>query len=125
MTTQIRTLFERGLQAFEAKDISTLTEMFAEDALFYDPHYPTPECRGKTAIKAGFEHAFGILKKPGFTICNFWGNGHSGVVEVDTHHILQDGMELNFPQVFVVETRDGLFTRFQTYVPYPPPAQPS
>ena len=30
-------------------------------------------------------------------------------------------MKLNFPQVFVAESRDGLITRLQAYVPYPPP----
>lgn len=125
MSTQIRTLLERGLQAFEAKDISALTAMFTEDALFYDPHYPTPALHGRDAIQAGFEHAFGMLQKPGFAIRNFWTNGHSGVAEVDTHHTMQNGMELDFPQVFILETRDGLITRLQAYVPYPPPAQPS
>jgi ketosteroid isomerase-like protein len=122
MSTHIRTLIERGLQAFEQKDAQALTAIFSDDAVFYDPHYPTPEMRGQAAIRQGFEFAFGTLKQPGFTIRNFWGNEHSGVVEVDTHHVLQDGVELRFPQTFVVEERDGLVTRFQAYLPYPPPA---
>jgi ketosteroid isomerase-like protein len=122
MSTHIRSLIERGLQAFEQKDIQALSAIFSDDAMFYDPHYPTPEMRGRAAIQQGFEFAFGTLDQPGFTIRNFWSNEHSGVVEVDTHHVLKDGEELRFPQAFVVETRDGLITRFQVYVPYPPPA---
>jgi ketosteroid isomerase-like protein len=121
MSTDVRTLLERGLQAFEVKDIQALSNIFASDAVFYDPHYPTPELQGKTAIRQGFEYAFSIIKQPGFTIRNFWGNGQSGVAEVDTHHVFQDNTEIRFPQVFVVEVKEELVTRFQVYVPYPPP----
>jgi hypothetical protein len=41
---------------------------------------------------------------------------------VDTHHIFQDDNEVHFPQVFVFETQNGLLSRFQAYVPYPPSA---
>lgn len=30
-------------------------------------------------------------------------------------------MKPNFPQIFVIESRDGLITRLQSYVPYSPP----
>ena len=123
MSTDIRTLLERGLQAFTAKDLPALSSIFADDAMFYDPHYPSPEARGITAIQEGFKYAFGMIKQPGFSIRNFWGNGQSGVAEVDTHHVLEDGTELRFPQVFVVEVKEDLITRFQVYAPYPPPSQ--
>jgi hypothetical protein len=121
MSTDIRKLLERGLQAFEAKDLPALSSIFADDALFYDPHYPLPDLQGKTAIAKGFEHAFGMIKQPAFNIRNFWSNGQSGVAEVDTHHVLQNGSEVRFPQVFVIEIKNDLITRFQVYAPYPPP----
>ena len=123
MSTDIRTLLERGLKAFEAKDLPALTSIFADDAVFYDPHYPSPDARGKPAIQKGFEYAFGMIKQPGFTIRNFWGNGQSGVAEVDTHHVFQDNTEVKLPQVFVIEVKEDLVTRFQVYAPYPPPSQ--
>ena len=42
-------------------------------------------------------------------------------MEVDTQHVFKGGMKIGFQQVFVIEARDGLVTRLQSYVPYPPP----
>jgi imidazoleglycerol phosphate dehydratase HisB len=79
---------------------------------------------GKAAIQQGVTFAFGMLKQPGFTIRHFWTMENTGAVEVDTHHVLENGAEVQFPQVFVFEIRDDLLSRFQSYAPYPPP-QPS
>ena len=122
MTTTTKTQVEAMLKAFEAKDTEALLDYFAEDSIFFDPHYPEPQMQGKAAIKQGFEHAFSIIAKPGFQLRNFWGNGRTAAAEVDTHHILQDGSEIRFPQVFILEMQDDLLTRLQCYVPYPPPA---
>ena len=78
--------------------------------------------QGKAAIQEGFQFAFGLLKQPGFTVHHSWSAENSGALEVDTHHIFQDGSEAHFPQAFVYKTRDNLLTRLQAYVPYPPPA---
>ncbi len=122
MTTDNRALIERLLRAFEAKNIQETVDCFAEDGLLVDPHYPEPTMRGKAAIQQGLEFAFGMLKQPGFEIRHMWSHDQSGAVEVDTHHRLQDDSEARFPQVLVFETQNGLFTRVQLYVPYPPPA---
>ena len=122
MSNDNRALIERLLRAFEAKNRQETLDCFAEESLLFDPHYPDPAMQGKAAIQQGLEFAFGIVKQPGFEIRQFWSQGQSGAVEVDTHHILQDDSEVRFPQVFVFETQNGLFTRFQAYVPYPPPA---
>jgi ketosteroid isomerase-like protein len=121
MTTATKTQVEDMLKAFEAKNVEALLTYFAEDGIFFDPHYPEPQMQGKAAIRQGFEFAFNIIQKPGFHIRNFWANEHRGAVEVDTHHIFQDGNEARFPQVFVFEMQDELLTRFQSYVPYSPP----
>jgi ketosteroid isomerase-like protein len=115
-------LVEQLLRAVETKDIEAVLACFADDAVFFDPHYPTPEMRGKVAIRQGLEFAFSVLKQPGFAIRHFWAAENDGALEVDTHHVMQDGVEAHFPQVFVFEMRGDLLGRFQSYVPYPPPA---
>ncbi|MGE5221049.1 MAG: nuclear transport factor 2 family protein [Omnitrophica WOR_2 bacterium] len=108
------------MNAFAAKNLEQVLSFFKEDALVYDPHYPIPEMRGKAAIRRGLEWGLGNMEKPGFQIRNCWLDGDKAVVEVDTDHIFKGGMRLKFPQVFVIEARDGLITRLQSYVPYPP-----
>ncbi len=120
-----RTHVEQLFAAFAAKDLDTVMALFAEDAVVFDPHYPTPLMPGKGAIRSGFEWAFGTLQQPGFTIRNFWAGENSAAVEVDTQHVMLGGLELNFPQAFVLEWRDGLISRLQAYVPYPPPPMPA
>jgi ketosteroid isomerase-like protein len=119
-----REIIERVLGAFERKDMDGVLASFADDGVLFDVHYPSPLMQGKDAIRAGMENAFGMLKQPGFTMRNVWEGENNCAVEVDTHHILQNGMEINFPQVFIMEARDGLITRLQSYVPYPPPPLP-
>ncbi len=114
-------LFQQLVAAFETRDLPAALDLFAEDAVMIDPHYPQAEMKGKAAIKQGIEWAFSNIEKPGFTVRHLWTEDDSGVVEVDTHHVFRGGMKVNFPQVFVMETRDGLITRLQSYPPYGPP----
>ena len=109
------------MDAFTAKDMNAMLHYFAEDVVLIDPHYPFPEMRGKAAITTAMEWAFGNMEKPGFRIKHIWIENGNGAVEVDTHHVFRGGMVLRFPQVFVFESRDGLITRLQSFVPYPPP----
>ena len=120
-----RAAVEQLFAAFAAKDLDVVMALFAEDAVVFDPHYPTPLMAGKAAIRSGFEWAFVGLQQPGFTIRNFWAGENNAAVEVDTHHVMMGGLELNFPQAFVLEWRDGLIGRLQAYVPYLPPAPPA
>jgi ketosteroid isomerase-like protein len=106
--------------AFEAKDLETILTFFADDAVVIDPRYPVMPLQGKVAIREGFAWAFRALKQRGFTPRHVWMDGSSGAVEVETHHRLRGGMEASFPQVFIFETRNGLITRLQAYVPYGP-----
>lgn len=115
---------EQLFAAFAAKELDAVMAQFAEESIVFDPHYPTPLMTGKAAIRSGFEWAFGALQQPGFTIRNFWAGENNAAVEVDTHHVMVGGVELKFPQAFVLEWRDGLITRLQTYEPYPPPLPP-
>ncbi len=111
---------ERLMEAFMALDLEASLDCFTDDAVVYDPHYPVPRMEGIEAIRRGFAWGIGNMEKPGFTVRHFWTDGESGAVEVDTHHVFKGGMELNFDQVFVFETKDGKITRLQSYVPYPP-----
>ncbi|MCB9452332.1 MAG: nuclear transport factor 2 family protein [Anaerolineaceae bacterium] len=108
------------IAAFMNKDLEASLALFADDAVVYDPHYPIPRMEGKPAIRQGFEWGLSNMEQPGFTVRHLWGDDTSGAVEVDTHHVFKGGMALKFDQVFVYETRDGLITRLQSYVPYPP-----
>jgi len=56
------------------------------------------------------------------TIVNYFEseNGQRAAVETATHHVVKQGMKLNFPQVFIFETADGRITRMQAYEPYGP-----
>ena len=116
-----REFIEQMFEAFASKDIEAVMAFFADDAVVFDPHYPITEMKGTAAIRQGFEWAFRNLLKPGFTIRHLWLTDDGGAVEVDTHHIFKGGMEVKFTQLFVIETRDRLLTRLQSYVPYRPP----
>jgi ketosteroid isomerase-like protein len=113
-------LLEGLLEDFATKDVSKVMGYFADDATFYDPHYPQPRMVGKEAILQGMTWAFGTIEKPGFKVRHIWLDGDTGAAEVDTHHIIKGGMESKLDQVFVFEVRDGKFTRLQSYVPYAP-----
>ncbi|NWJ48413.1 MAG: nuclear transport factor 2 family protein [Chloroflexi bacterium] len=110
----------RLLAAFENKDLQTILAAFAEDGILIDPHYPQVEMRGKAAIERGIKWGLGSLEKPGFKILRHWVNGESATFEVATHHIIRGPIKANFSQIFVVESRNGLITRLQSYPNYGP-----
>lgn len=91
--------------------------------MFIDPHYPEPEYRGPDEIRGALEWALeNIVEQPGLTIRTMWEGDDTFAVEVDTHHTMQDGTEVDFPQVFIIETGNGQVTRWQSYLPFPPSA---
>ena len=51
-----------------------------------------------------------------------WEGYDTFAVEGDTHHLMQDGIEVDFPQVFIIESEHGQVTRWQSYLPFSPPA---
>jgi ketosteroid isomerase-like protein len=115
-----KVLLEEMLKAFMNKDLPKVMSYFADDAVFFDPHYPQPRMVGKEAILQGMTWGMSSLEKPGFKLRHVWLDGNSGVAELDTHHVIRGSMETKFDQVFVFEFRNGKFTRLQSYVPYPP-----
>ena len=121
MSTINREFVGQMLGAFMDKDIETVLGFFTDDAVVVDQHYPVREMKGKAALRQGFDWAFKTLKKPGFTIRHLWIEDDTVAVEIDTHHVLNHGPDLNFPQVFVFETCNNLISRMQCYAPYGPP----
>lgn len=122
MRDQVTPLIERLFRAVEERDLDAALAMLAPDVEFFDPHYPTPQMNGHSQVRAGLEWGLSVMERFGFTIVHRFlsEDGLSGAVEVDSNHLLKAGKELSFPQVFVVETRDGLITRLRAYEPYGP-----
>lgn len=116
----ISEIAQQLVASFEGKDMPAMLALFADDAIMIDPHYPVTEMKGKAAIKQGLEWAFSNIEKPGFAIRHVWEDANSGAIEVDSFHVFRGGMKVNFPQVFILETRDGLITRLQSYPPHGP-----
>lgn len=115
-------LVVRAMAAVTAKDLDTSLALFTEDAVFFDPHYPVQKMVGKAAIKDGLIWGFGGMEKFQFDIDHYFESedGKSASIETSCHHVLKGGRSLDFPQVFVIETRDGLVSRMQAYEPYGP-----
>ncbi len=117
-----RELIQRVFDALGERDQAAMMALVADDAVFFDPHYPKPEMRGKTEIAAGIDWGLSVMKSFGFTIERYFEaeDGLSGCVEVDTHHELKNGQKLHFPQVFIVETDGERITALRAYEPYGP-----
>ena len=121
--TSEREQIEGALTAFEDRDAATASEFWAEDGVFIDPQYPESEYRGPDEVQGALEWALkNIVEQPGLTIRTVW-EGHDTVaVEVDTHHLMQDGTEVDFPRVLIIESEHGQVTRWQSYLSFPTPA---
>jgi len=122
MDTSLHDLITRTFATVKAKDLEALMSGFSEDAVVIDPHFPTPKMQGKAVITEGFREAMAAMQSFGYTIVNYFEseNGQGAAVETATHHVVKQGMKLNFSQVFVFETADGLITRMKAYEPYGP-----
>ena len=121
--TLTREQIENVLRAFEEGDTVTAAEFWAKDGVFIDPQYPEPEYSGPDEISNALDWALGnIVEKPSLTVRKVWEVDETFAIEVRTNHTMKDGSEVDFPQVFVVESEDGLITRWQSYLPFPPPS---
>jgi ketosteroid isomerase-like protein len=120
--TSLHNLVVRTFTTLEAKDLEAMMSLFADDAAVIDPHFPIPQMQGKAAIREAFREAISGMQSFGYTIVNYFEseNGQGAAVETATHHVVRQGMKLNFPQVFIFETADGRITRLQAYEPYGP-----
>jgi ketosteroid isomerase-like protein len=122
MSTPLRAFVEQAFAAVEAKNLQATLQYFAEDAVLIDPHYPSPVMVGKAAITDGLRWGFGGMKQFDFKIVNYFESmdGQQAAVEIATHHVLQNGRHLQFPQAFFIDVQNNLITRMQAYEPYGP-----
>lgn len=122
METTLHDLITHTFAAIEAMDLDATMSGFADDAVVIDPHFSTPRMQGKATITKGFQEAMSSMRSFGYTIVNYFetANGQGAAVETATHHVVKQGMKLNFPQVFIFEVADGRITRMQAYEPYGP-----
>ena len=120
--TSLHDLITRTFATVEARDLDAMMSLFVDDAVVIDPHFPTPQMQGKAAITEGFRGAMTGMRSFGYTIVNYCESekGQSAAVETATHHVIKQGMKLNFPQVFIFEASNGYITRMQAYEPYGP-----
>jgi ketosteroid isomerase-like protein len=120
--TAIHDLVRRTFATLQAKDLETLMQLFADGAIVLDPHFPTQLMQGKATIRKGFGEAMSGMRSFGYTIVNYFEseNGQGAAVETATHHVLKQGVERNFPQVFIFVVADEHITRLQAYEPYGP-----
>ena len=119
LTTEqiLQHLFERMM----AKDVAGMLDMFRDDAVLFDPHYPVPMMEGKAAIERGLHWAMGVIVKPGFTLTRIWSEDGVGLVEISTDHLFRGGQSIQFDQVFRFEINDEKITRFVAFTPHGPP----
>lgn len=121
--TFTREQIESVLTAFEERDTERASTFWAENGVFIDPHYPEPEYRGPDQVREALDWALdNIVERPGLTVRNVWDDGETFAVEADTHHTMKDGTDAEFRQVFVIESEHGQVSRWQSYLPFPPPA---
>lgn len=125
MNPSAQAVVRQLLDAMTVKDRAGALAFFADDAVFFDPHYPTPLMVGKEAIGAGLDFSFRMLKQPGWIVNRVWEADGSVVLEVDTQHELMNGIKVTPRQVFIVDVADGKIAQWQSFVPYPPPPFPT
>lgn len=120
--SQARDILEEVFRAIEKRDRTAIMACFAPDAVVFDPHYPQPRMHGRAEIAEGIDWGLSVMKRFGFRTKRFFASedGLSGAAEVNTDHTLKAGQNLKFPQVFVIETKDGLITALRAYEPYGP-----
>ena len=114
-------MFETLLNLMMERNLEAMLDLIHEDAIVIDPHYPIERMEGKAAITRGLTWGLDTLVKPGFKVRQFYESENSGMVEVDTHHVLKGGMEVKFEQAFAFEIADGKLIRIQAFVPYRQP----
>lgn len=115
-------LTEKLFRDLETRDKEAVFELFADDAVFIDPHYPNLEMKGRKEIEWGLNWGFSSMKQFGFTIVHSFvsEDGARAAVEIDTHHTLAGGQKLDFPQAFFAEAANGKLIGFRAYEPYRP-----
>lgn len=122
MNEQLSELIKNHFNAVEAKDLDAVMSFYHTDAEFLDPHYPNIHMKGKNEINEGLTWGFKGVKTFSFTVMNYFENkeGTSASIEYATKLELSNGQKLSYPQVFIIETKQGKICRCQAYETYGP-----
>ncbi len=122
MDRALHDIIERLFDAVQRKDLETILSFIADDARMFDPHYPKPHMTGRKEIAEGLRWGFASLETMGFTIERIFHTEEeqSVVVQTATSHTVRGGFRLEFPQLFVIDIRDGLIAELRAFVPYGP-----
>lgn len=120
--SQLSELITGHFNAVEAKDLEAFMAFYHDDAEFIDPHYPNVHMKGKNEIHEGLTWGFKGVKTFSFTPMNYFENeaGTNASIEMATKLELSNGQKLSFPQVFIIETKQGKISRCQAYETYGP-----
>lgn len=108
--TTLHDLILRTFATVESKHLDAMMSLFADDAVFIDPHFPTPTLREKAATRKGFQGALSGMRSFGYTIVTYCEseNGKTAAVETATHHVLKQGMKRDFPRSSSLKWQTGL-----------------
>jgi ketosteroid isomerase-like protein len=66
MSTPLHDLVIRTLATVEAKGLDAMMNLFADDAVLIDPHFPRARMQGKAAIAKGFAEAMSEMRSFGY-----------------------------------------------------------
>lgn len=122
MNTRLYELITDFFKAVEAKNLELVLAYYCDDAELIDPHYPKIHMRGKEEIREGTTWGFSGVKSFSFTPINYFENedGTKASIEYATKIELPNGKKLSYPQVFIIETKEGKISRCQAYEAYGP-----
>ena len=122
MSVTIRQTMDGVIEAIESKDIGMLLSYFADDAVLFDPNFPVSKMEGKSVISCGYKWAFMALKEVGMSIEQVFesDNRHSAAFKLCTRYLSQTGQQKVFPQMCVLEMKNGKISHLQVYTPYSP-----
>jgi len=122
MDSPLSLLVNNIFNSIVAKDIERTTSFFHGDAEFIDPHYPNSTMKGLKKIREGLLWGVAGVKSFKFEQLNYFENktATSASVEFATTLVLKNGQQLNYQQVFIIETRDNKVSRCQAYETYGP-----
>lgn len=122
MDSPLSLLVNKVFKSITAKDIEETISFFHNDAEFIDPHYPVVTMKGIKQIREGFLWGFEGVKSFQFEQLNYFENktATSASIEFATTLVLKNGKQLNYQQVFIIETHDNKISRCQAYETYGP-----
>ena len=122
MNSPLSLLVNNVFNTIVSKDIEKTMVFFHKDAEFIDPHYPVVTKQGAKQIREGFLWGFGGVKSFQFEQLNYFENktATSASIEFATTLVLNNGKQLNYRQVFIIETHDNKISRCQAYETYGP-----